>query len=91
MDYYTVRPCEQLASTSRTDAQSYPECAAFFDGSNPAALAIVHADVQGTPIEIGAALGVPFGMAVWLGLAIHAMGVEVYVGFPHISHESVSE
>jgi hypothetical protein len=78
-DYYTVRPCPQLAYISKGLAESYPECAAYFDGSKPGQVAIVHADLNGRPAEIGAALGISFGMAIWLSLAIHAIGIEVYV------------
>lgn len=78
-DYYTVRPCVQLAYISEGLAKSYPECTAYFDGSNPGQVAIVHADLNGRPPEIGAALGISFGMVIWLSLAIHAIGVEVYV------------
>ena len=34
---------------------------------------------NGVPSEIGAALGVSFGMALWMALIIHAAGVEIYV------------
>jgi hypothetical protein len=78
-DWHTIRPCAQIAYVSEDDARSYAECAAYFAGSNPDALAIVHVNFSGTTTEIGASLGVPFGMAVWLGLAIHAIGVEFYV------------
>jgi hypothetical protein len=83
MDYHTVRPCAQLASISESNSKLYPECVALSDGSDPQALAIVRANLQGNASEIGAALGMPFGMAVWLGLAIHAIGVEVYVSEIH--------
>ncbi|KAF2649820.1 hypothetical protein K491DRAFT_610042 [Lophiostoma macrostomum CBS 122681] len=82
--YYTSRPCAQLAyiysnsSTPTTDF--YPICEAYFDGSNPTQEAVVKANMDGEdPNQIGVALGMSFGMACWVALAIHAIGVEVYL------------
>lgn len=83
--WYTVRPCVQIAFVSEADAISYSNCASYLDGTNPDALAIVHVDFSGTTTEIGASLGVPFGMAVWLALAIHAIAVEVYVSITFLT------
>ena len=83
-DYYTVRPCAQIEYISESDARSYPACNAYFDSTNRDAQAVVHANFQGSQTEIGAALGVPFGTGVWLALAIHAIGVEIYVSPDHI-------
>jgi hypothetical protein len=78
--YNTVRPCAQLAYISEGLARQYHDCTEYFDGSNPNAVAIVNANLNSPkPGEIGAALGISFGMAIWLSLAIHAIGVEVYV------------
>lgn len=41
--------------------------------------ALVVADLNGNEAELGAALQVPFGMALWLALAMHAIGVEIYL------------
>lgn len=80
-NYFTVRPCAQLAYISQDIARSYASCAPYFDGTDRNALAIVNANFGGSPAEIGVALGMPFGSAIWLALAIHAIGVEVYVSF----------
>lgn len=59
----------------------YPDCASYFSGENPGQQTVVHADLPGatSAAEAGAATGMVFGMAVWLALAIHAIGIEIYV------------
>lgn len=56
----------------------YPECAGFYSG-NPDEEAVVAANIGGDPAQVSTALGLSFGMAVWLALALHAFGVETYV------------
>ncbi|KAJ4288608.1 hypothetical protein N0V90_011845 [Kalmusia sp. IMI 367209] len=81
--YYTVWPCAKIAFTLRSNetAQSlYPECASYANGSNPYQQAMVHADFgSGLSTELGAALNMCFGMALWVALALHAIGIEVYL------------
>lgn len=58
----------------------YPECASYLDGSDPQQQAIVHANFSnGRSTEIGAALDLGFGMALWVATAMHAIGIEIYV------------
>jgi hypothetical protein len=82
--FYAARPCAQLAyiygNSSSPTTDFYPGCEAYFDGSNPTQEAVVQANMNGEdPNQIGVALGMSFGMACWLALAIHAIGVEVYL------------
>ncbi|KAL5388625.1 hypothetical protein PMIN06_003051 [Paraphaeosphaeria minitans] len=80
--YYTVWPCAKIAYTMRSDEatlEAYPECASYVNGSDLFQQAVVHAQFGGHPTEIGAALNMCFGMALWLALAMHAIGVEVYL------------
>lgn len=57
----------------------YPECADWYTG-NTGRHAAVLADLGGgTAATAAAALGMNFGSAMWLALAIHAIGVEIYV------------
>jgi len=58
---------------------AYPECEGYMAGNDPHGLAKVKADVNGTPVELAAAFGSVFGAAFWLALALHAIGIEVYV------------
>ncbi|KAK1982063.1 hypothetical protein LZ30DRAFT_591353 [Colletotrichum cereale] len=82
--YYAARPCDQVAymvgDTSRT-LELYPDCAAFFSGANPSQQTIVHAALATatSAAEAGAAISLPFGMAIWLALAVHAIGIEIYL------------
>lgn len=90
-NYYTSRPCAQLAYIHKSQAQTlryYPSCASFFNMTNPGQEAVVHASMaNGVSSEIGVALGLSFGMALWMALAIHAVGIEVYVS----THEAVNQ
>jgi hypothetical protein len=82
-NYNVVWPCAKIESTlanRSTLLSSYPDCAAYVDGSDPDQLAIVKANIGGDgPANAGAALNTAFGMALWLAVVIHAIGVEVYV------------
>ena len=58
----------------------YPACASYLNGTDVGQEAVVHADFGGdVSTELGAALNMSFGMALWLALALHAVGVEIYV------------
>lgn len=80
--YYAIWPCAKIAYTIPNAQHLYPECASYFDGSNNNQVALVRAKFDGSAAEVGAALNVPFGTALWLALAIHAIGVEIYVSAP---------
>ncbi|KAK2058673.1 hypothetical protein LY76DRAFT_593072 [Colletotrichum caudatum] len=82
--YYAARSCGQVAYTigdSNRTLELYPDCAAYFSGANPNQQTIVHADIltATSAAEAGAAVSLSFGMAFWLALAIHAVGVEIYL------------
>lgn len=90
--YYVARPCEQVAGTigdTNRTIELYPDCAAYFSGANPDQHTVVHADLLNatSAAEAGAAVSMPFGMALWLALAIHAIGIELYVGVWHCPSE----
>ncbi|KAH7128454.1 hypothetical protein B0J11DRAFT_525003 [Dendryphion nanum] len=81
--YYTARPCAQLAYMHKTEAatlESFPDCRDFFNGINPAKQVMVQASMtSGNVSELAASFGMNFGMAMWIGLWLHAIGVEVYL------------
>lgn len=81
--YYIAWPCAKIAYTfgsAEKAAKLYPACAAYVNGTSPHQQAVVHANFEGgLPTEIGAALNLSFGMALWVSVALHAIGVEVYV------------
>jgi hypothetical protein len=83
-DYHLVWSCAKIASTLTDQSllQDYPSCASYADGSNLAQLSPVSLDLGGSNANVGAALDVSFGAALWLAFNIHALGIEIYVGGP---------
>lgn len=57
----------------------YPDCISYYNGSDPSKMALVQADLYGSAAEAAAGLNMTFGMAMWLALLIHAIGVEIYL------------
>ena len=49
------------------------------------------ANFNGTVPEIGAALDINFGMALWLALAMHTIGVEIYLHLTPREHERLRQ
>lgn len=84
--HYAVWPCAKIAATISDDMElvsAYPACASYADGSNLDQASAVLADMGGaSAVNAGAALNVNMGMALWLASAVHALGVEIYVGLP---------
>jgi NADH:ubiquinone oxidoreductase subunit 6 (subunit J) len=84
--YYTVWTCAKIAATINTTSDAtnltvaYPACASFADGTNLDQVSIVAATFgDGNTANFGAALDITFGMALWLAVVIHAVGVEIYL------------
>lgn len=78
--YDTTMSCAEIAfiSSWNMTRQTYPSC----DSSNSTFddLAVVPADfASGNVEQIAASLDMSFGMAAWLALFIHAVGVEIYL------------
>lgn len=86
--YYIVWPCAKIVSTLPGKSlailvQDFPACASYANGSNLEQVAAVSAGFSGSAANVGAALNVSFGAALWLAFNIHALGVEVYVSSEH--------
>ncbi|KAL1859793.1 hypothetical protein Daus18300_009383 [Diaporthe australafricana] len=80
--YYDARPCEQVENifgSAEESMAAYPDCAPFFNGSDPSKQVAVEANFNGDPVQLAVALGSNFGPAMWLAFAIHAIGVEIYL------------
>ncbi|KLU85797.1 hypothetical protein MAPG_04817 [Magnaporthiopsis poae ATCC 64411] len=82
--YYMAEPCAKVASLvagGRDEMLArYPECAAFYSGVNLDQHALVTASMTlGRTESVGAAIDLNFGAAMWLALALHAAGIEIYV------------
>lgn len=75
--YLEAMPCEKLATFYDSSAelqQVYSNC------TSPENWALVQASLTaGSAENAGAVIDMSFGMALWLGLAIHAIGIEIYV------------
>jgi len=76
-------PCAKIAyfyggSLNATMAR-YPECGSYFAGEDPDKFAVVKMDLRGDPPNVMALVTSVFGTSLWLALAIHAVGVEIYV------------
>jgi hypothetical protein len=81
-EYYFVMPCSKLnwlIGSQSTTIRRYPSSAPYFDGTDIDSHAPVHADFGGKKEQVVASLDVSFGMALWLGLFLHAIGIEIYV------------
>ncbi|KAE8379022.1 hypothetical protein BDV26DRAFT_303910 [Aspergillus bertholletiae] len=57
----------------------YPDCASFYNGSQPSQNTLVLGDLTGGPDQSGTALNMNFGMALWLAMVLHLVGVEIYL------------
>ena len=81
-DYRTIMTCGELESIydSVEAMQSfYPQCG--LPESTADTMVIVEATfANGQPEQIGASLRMSFGMALWMALFLHAVGVEIYLG-----------
>ena len=83
--YELTKGCDvidSLYSSQNATLAQYPACQSFYSGENPEQSVIVPVRMSSRPEEIAAALDVSFGMALWLAMIIHAVGVEIYVGAP---------
>jgi len=94
--YYAARPCGQVAymigDLNRT-LELYPDCSAYFSGANPDQQTIVHANLltATSAAEVGAAISLPFGMAFWLAVSLHAIGIEIYLRLTPAEAERLRE
>jgi hypothetical protein len=82
--FYHSMPCGKLEFILEDQSlvlESYPICEAFFSGENPTQHASVRADLSTDGAEAAAVLDMVFGSALWLGIIIHVVGVELYVSF----------
>ncbi|CAG8423596.1 unnamed protein product [Penicillium salamii] len=75
--FYKAEKCDKLTSFYKSNAallEEYPSCDQ--SGSYVAVKADMNAGNAG---NAAAALDLSFGMSVWLALALHAIGIEIYV------------
>lgn len=78
--YYTTMTCGEIFSiynSANAVNDLYPACAA--PGAGAATRVVVQADFGIQPEQIGASLRISFGMAMWLAIILHLVGVEIYL------------
>ena len=76
--YYQIQTCGQVSFIHESIQKAnelYPECINATENTN----IIVHAQFGSQAEQIGASLGLGFGMSIWLSLLLHAVGVEIYL------------
>lgn len=81
LSYYLAQPCDKMdymLGKEETLAR-YPDCANFYNATRIDQNVVVQADFNGEVDEIGTAMNMNFGMALWVALFLHAFGVEIYV------------
>ncbi len=78
--YDVLMACGELGSMKGRHelVTNYPEC---ISGSIIAAekIMVVHASFSGSKENVGASLRLNFGMAMWLAIFLHAVGIEIYL------------
>ena len=78
--YDAVWRCDEIKFVSDPSPlvqQYYPEC--FTSNATADDLVVVHANFNGRVEQIGASLDLSFGMAMWLAIFMHTVGVEIYL------------
>ncbi|KZP25076.1 hypothetical protein FIBSPDRAFT_918616 [Athelia psychrophila] len=91
---YQTTPCPEIVSIyGSADAayHFYPACEPANAALNPRNIVVVAANFNGNPVEIGAALGVAFPMAMWLAIFMHVVGVELYIMLTPREHERLRQ
>ncbi|KAL8868833.1 MAG: hypothetical protein Q9174_004724 [Haloplaca sp. 1 TL-2023] len=82
--YYQATKCDKIAYIFEVEGdqagfrEKFPACFAA-DGTIIDGWIAVEAVLGNSAANVGASLGVCFGTAVWLGLVMHGIGVEVYL------------
>jgi hypothetical protein len=78
---------DYIIGNSSSTLQAHPDCAAYYNNTNPDKVTLVQTDINGIDERIAATLDLTFGMTLWLALFLHAVGVEIYLHLtPRESH-----
>ncbi|KAF2836605.1 hypothetical protein M501DRAFT_1040784 [Patellaria atrata CBS 101060] len=83
-NFYDNRSCDELISIAGPDPvyAFYPECVPGFSNSTTAGRVILRATWNSdNPFEKVAVAGLSFPATVWLSLALHVLGIELYLAF----------
>lgn len=78
---------EHIMQDPSSTLTAYPECLSYYNRTDLGKSALVQADFNSFGPQVAASLDLTFGMAMWLALLLHAVGVEVYLQLtPRESH-----
>lgn len=80
--YYFPMECAKLdymMEDGNSVLAAYPDCISYYNNTDPSKMALVQANFYGSIAQVAAGLNMTFGMALWLALLIHAIGVETYL------------
>ncbi|KXJ88388.1 hypothetical protein Micbo1qcDRAFT_189882 [Microdochium bolleyi] len=89
-NFHLALPCDkieyvlanaQVPDPNITLAGTFPDCAAYLSGADPAKMTVVRANLRGSIVERTAALNMSFGTATWVALIIHAVLLELYLHY----------
>ena len=78
--YYSTMSCDEITflyDSSVPVNQLYPQCSNL--NSTADDMVVIQAKFGKQPEQIAASLGLSFGMALWLALILHLVGVEIYL------------
>jgi hypothetical protein len=78
--YYSTMTCGEITSLYDSNEpvnKLYPQCSNL--NSTVDDMVVVMAKFGSQPEQIGASLGLSFGMAMWLALILHLVCVEIYL------------
>ncbi|CAE6477737.1 unnamed protein product [Rhizoctonia solani] len=81
--YYSLWRCaevEYVLESADALAQAYPQCATAAALSNPKGFYVaVHASWREGQLGKGSALRASYGMALWIAMILHGVGIELYL------------
>ena len=82
--YSAIQTCGSvdylLSPSGRSAAMFYPQCGFPNATANTEIIVLANIIEPLGPHSVGAALDLSFGMAMWLAIIIHLVGVEIYLG-----------
>ncbi|CAJ2508918.1 Uu.00g139440.m01.CDS01 [Anthostomella pinea] len=88
--FFLSLPCAKVAwllGNQENTLSVYPDCGAYFDGSDAHKNIAVLGSIHGNLAERASALDMTFGTAHWLALLVHVMAVEIYLHLTPAEHE----
>ncbi|KAI8626197.1 hypothetical protein F5Y19DRAFT_447538 [Xylariaceae sp. FL1651] len=92
--FFFSLPCDKIAwllEGQGPTLAAYPDCMAYFDGTDVHKNVGVLGSLYGDLAQKAAALDITFGMAHWIGILIHVIGAEIYLRLTPTEHERLKK